>query len=316
MELRHLRYFAAVAAHGSFSRAAEVLNITQPPLSRQVKDLEYQLGVELLVRGTNSVSLTQAGEVFYEEARAVLARAEKAVQRVQDRSGQEVLTVGYAPSLATGIMPAALAKFQAAVPGVKVVLSDLTSRDMSEMTSSGRFDMILIPGFFDQRLVKGFHFTNLMGLKPVIVLPKQHPLAKLKEFPISHLHDLPLVGLAKDKFPEYLPAIHEVFESYNIVLNFVSLVDNGVCPLFEEMMNLNAPTILNEGILSILPRSMVMKSFAPRPPLVSVLLGLPTVKPKVHAEMFARVLTEEVRSRRKTPPSRLQRAAVAEVEIR
>jgi DNA-binding transcriptional LysR family regulator len=68
VELRHLRYFAAVAAHGSFS-AANNLHLTQPALTRQVKDLEDELGVPLFIRGTNAVTLTSAGELFYEEAR-------------------------------------------------------------------------------------------------------------------------------------------------------------------------------------------------------------------------------------------------------
>ncbi len=68
MELRHLRYFAAVAAHGSFSRAASQLHLTQPALSRQVKSLEDEIGVALIVRGQNTISLTSAGEDFYEEA--------------------------------------------------------------------------------------------------------------------------------------------------------------------------------------------------------------------------------------------------------
>src|SRR5215211_1056028 len=74
VELRHLRYFAAVAAHGSFNRAANNLHLTQPALSRQVKDLEEELGVALFVRGKNAVKLTAAGELFYEEARDLLAR--------------------------------------------------------------------------------------------------------------------------------------------------------------------------------------------------------------------------------------------------
>src|SRR6266567_2917995 len=69
MELRHLRYFAAVAAHGSFSRAANQLHLTQPALSRQVKSLEDEIGVALIVRGQNTISLTSAGEDFYEEAK-------------------------------------------------------------------------------------------------------------------------------------------------------------------------------------------------------------------------------------------------------
>ena len=83
MELRHLPYFIAVAAHGSFNRAAEVLHLTQPTLSRQVKDLEEELGVSLLVRGQNTVRLTESGDLFYEEAREVIARANEAVQRVR-----------------------------------------------------------------------------------------------------------------------------------------------------------------------------------------------------------------------------------------
>ena len=72
MELRHLRYFVAVAAHGSFNRAAEILHLTQPALSRQVKDLEEELGVPLLVRSQNKVELTESGGLFYDEAREVI----------------------------------------------------------------------------------------------------------------------------------------------------------------------------------------------------------------------------------------------------
>src|SRR5471032_3649847 len=108
MELRHLRYFAAVAAHGSFNRAAHSLHLTQPALSRQVKDLEDELGVRLLERGKNDMTLTDAGEVFYEEARDLLARADQAVQRVRGEARSEILRVGYGPSLTAGIMPRAL----------------------------------------------------------------------------------------------------------------------------------------------------------------------------------------------------------------
>src|SRR5258708_31447869 len=110
MELRHLRYFVAVAAHGSFNRAAEALHLTQPALSRQVKDLEDELGMPLLVRGQNAVKLTEAGDLFYEEAREVLARADEAVQRVRGEARTEPLPVGYAPPLIAGIMPAVLEK--------------------------------------------------------------------------------------------------------------------------------------------------------------------------------------------------------------
>ncbi len=81
MELRHLRYFAAVAAHGSFRRAANQLHLTQPALSRQVKSLEEEIGIALVVRGQNAITLTSAGEAFYEEAKDILARVDVAVRR-------------------------------------------------------------------------------------------------------------------------------------------------------------------------------------------------------------------------------------------
>src|SRR6478736_9522047 len=126
MELRHLRYFAAVASHGSFSRAANNLHLTQPALSRQVKDLEEELGVPLFLRGTNAVTLTEAGELFYEEARDLLARADQAILRVRGQAKQEILRVGYGPSLTSGLMPRAIEKLQAAAPGVRLELEDLS----------------------------------------------------------------------------------------------------------------------------------------------------------------------------------------------
>src|SRR5471032_1416765 len=131
MELRHLRYFAAVAAHGSFNRAAEKIHLTQPALSRQVKDLEDELGVRLLERGKNAVTLTDAGELFYEDARDLLARADQAMQRVRGECRNEVLRVGYAPSLVAGLLPGVLEKFQAAAPRVRIELADLSSREMN-----------------------------------------------------------------------------------------------------------------------------------------------------------------------------------------
>src|SRR5882757_7516150 len=142
MELRHLRYFAAVAAHGSFSRAAHNLHLTQPALSRQVKDLEDELGVPLFARGTNALALTEAGEVFYEEARDLLARADQAVQRVRGEARHEILRVGYGPSLTSGIMPRALERFQAAVPRVRLELEDLSPREMKEKALTGQLDLV------------------------------------------------------------------------------------------------------------------------------------------------------------------------------
>src|SRR5258708_40189266 len=102
---RGARFFQSGGAESS---------LTQPALSRQVKDLEGERGVRLFVRGKNAVTLTDAGELFYEEARDLLARADQAVQRVRGEARNEVLRVDYSPSVTAGLMPRALERIQAA----------------------------------------------------------------------------------------------------------------------------------------------------------------------------------------------------------
>ena len=114
MELRHLRYFIAVAEAENVTRAAERLHVSQPPLSRQIHDLEEELGMPLFHRTGKSLQLNAAGKVFLVEARAVLERAEQAMQAVQALSHQheQTIDVGYAPSLSVEILPPILRLFE------------------------------------------------------------------------------------------------------------------------------------------------------------------------------------------------------------
>jgi LysR family transcriptional regulator, benzoate and cis,cis-muconate-responsive activator of ben and cat genes len=293
MELRHLRYFAAVAAYGSFNRAAASLHLTQPALSRQVKDLEDELGVRLLARGKNAVTLTDAGEVFYEEARDLLTRADQAIQRVRGECRNEVLRVGYAPSLVAGVMPGALEKFQAATPGVRIELADLSSREMNELANTGRLDLIVTPEP-SPTAVPGFQWSELRQVSPVLVMPETHPLAKWKRIAPERLRDLPLIGLGRENFPDYVRYIRTLLKPFGIVPRFIALENDGVSTLFAALEANHAAAILAEGIANIMPRKLVARPFSPALPAVSVKLGLPAVRPNPHAETFSRLLQEEV----------------------
>jgi LysR family hca operon transcriptional activator len=292
MELRHLRYFAAVAAHGSFNRAADNLHLTQPALSRQVKDLEEELGVPLFVRGKNAVTLTEAGELFYEEARDLLARADQAIQRVRGEARNEILRVGYAPSLTTGIMPGALEKFQTATPRVRIELADLAPREMAEMAKEGRLDLVIAPPGLESA-VPGFQWIELRRMTLVLVMPATHPLAKLTKIAPARLRDLPLIGLGRENFPEYVPRIRTLLKPFGIVPRFVSLVNDGVSALFVALEAGNAATLLADGIACVMPRSLVTRPFSPALPDSAVQMGLPAVRPNPHAETFARLLRGE-----------------------
>jgi DNA-binding transcriptional LysR family regulator len=292
MELRHLRYFAAVAAHGSFSRAAQNLHLTQPALSRQVKDLEEELGVPLLVRGNNAVTLTEAGEVFYEEARDLLARADQAIQRVRGEARHEILRVGYGPSLTSGIMPRALERFQATVPRVRIELEDLSPREMSEKAAAAQLDLVIVPASVEGS-IKGFQWSELRRMSLVLVMAQTHPLAKLAKIPPKRLNGLPLHGLGRANFPDYVPRMRALLKPFGVTPDFTVLVNDGVTTMFAGLEATNGATILADGVISVLPRSLVMRSFSPALPDVVILAGRPAARPNAHAETFAKLLREE-----------------------
>ena len=299
MELRHLRYFAAVAAHGSFNRAAASLHLTQPALSRQIKDLEDELAVRLFVRSKNAVTLTEAGKLFYEEARELLARSEQAIRRVQADSQNEILRVGYAPSMTSGIMPGALKKFQSTSPRVRVELSDLSSREMNAKAREGLLDL-LVTAYGPAHEMPGFQWTELWRVSTVLVMPKSHPLAKLKKIAPTRLRDLPLIGLAQENYPDYVQTIRAMLEPFGVKPQFEALINDGVPIIFPVLEANQAVAILAEGVVNIIPRTLVARPFSPALSQVSVKAGVPTLRASPHAATFARLLREAASSARES----------------
>lgn len=298
MELRHLRYFAAVAAHGSFNRAAQHLHLTQPALSRQVKDLEVELGVQLLERGKNAVTLTDAGERFYEDARDLLARADQAIRRVRGERRTEVLRVGDAPSVTAGIMAGALERFQAAAPHVRIALADLSSREVIEQAMAGRLDLVITPEPAAMDAVREFQWRELRRISPVLVMPAAHPLAKLKRIAPTRLRDLALIGLARENFPDYVRFVRATLKPFGVSPRFIALDNDGVSTMFAALEAHQAAAILSAGIAHLMPRSLVARPFSPGLPDVVVRIGFPAVRPSPHAETFARILRAEAQRSR------------------
>jgi DNA-binding transcriptional LysR family regulator len=292
MELRHLRYFTAVAAHGTFRKAAATLHLTQPALSRQVRDLEDELGVTLIKRGRNFATLTDAGELFYEEAREVLARAALAIERVRGGKQTEVLRVGYGPTLTAGIMPGALARFQSAAPRVRIELCDLSPREMSELAAKHQLDVLVVPG--DGRTVaQDFRWSELRRLSHVLIMPSSHPLARLKRIPPGRLKGVSLIGLGRENFPGYAESMRALLKPYGVRPQFTKMLNDGVSAMFAELEASDAAAILAEGIVNTMPRALVARPFSPAFPPVVVQVGVPAAAANPYAETFARVLREE-----------------------
>ena len=143
MELRQIRYFLAVAEARSFSRAAERLHVSQPPLSTQVMGLETELGTKLFERHHRGATLTPAGEVFYEEMRAVLTRLEHGKTRARHAGRGEAgtLSVGFVSIADYGVLPPALKAFRARFPLVEVQLHELTTDAQIRDVRASRLDV-------------------------------------------------------------------------------------------------------------------------------------------------------------------------------
>src|SRR5205809_6498780 len=146
MELRHLRYFVAVAEEQNITRAASRLHVSQPPLSRQIRKLEDDLGIALFDRDAKAVRLTEAGRVFLTEARIILQRAKEAVELAKDVAGGKrgEIHVGYAPSLTVELLPRALRYFRESNPGVRVQLHDSSTAEMLRGLIDGKLHVALL----------------------------------------------------------------------------------------------------------------------------------------------------------------------------
>src|SRR6185295_12342091 len=188
MELRHLRYFVAVAEEQNVSRAAMRLHISQPPLSRQIRDLEHELGIALFDHGSKPVRLTEAGRVFLAEARALLQRAEDAIQMAKAVAGGErgEIHVGYAPSLTVELLPQALRYFQEANPGVRVQLHDLSTQEMLRGLRDGKLHVALFIQM-SAKVMADLVFEELSRYPVCVAVHPSHPLARARKVGLDQI---------------------------------------------------------------------------------------------------------------------------------
>ena len=212
MELRHFRYFVAVAGEENVSRAALKLHVSQPGLSRQVRDLEEEIGFQLFERSAKSLRLTGAGRVFLEEARRVLQHAEEAVKKARLVAGSTAgeLNIGYAPSLTVQILPPALRKFQETFPKVRVSLHDLSTEEMLAQLQSGALQVALMvrPA---RRNLAGLGFQEIARYPMCAAASPQHPFAKKKSVTLQQIVGEPLIGYTRKDYPDYHENIEKIF---------------------------------------------------------------------------------------------------------
>jgi DNA-binding transcriptional LysR family regulator len=201
MELRQLRYFVAVAEQGNISRAAKSIFLTQSALSRQIKALEDETGQCLLARQAHSIRLTPVGEALLREARDLLQQADQLLERVRGTGRGLRLRVGYAPSLAAGMLSVAVGNFTQTHPNTHIELLDLSTAEMLAGLESEKLDVALCVG--QQRQTRGLKWTPLVRAPWRLAVSRNHPLARRSQVTPLQVAGESLLVYSQRDYPEY-----------------------------------------------------------------------------------------------------------------
>jgi DNA-binding transcriptional LysR family regulator len=214
VELRHLRYFVAVAEMENVSRAAmQRLHVSQPSLSRQIRDLEDEMGVQLLERTAKSVRLTEAGRAFLDEARAILKQTDDAVGKVRAIAGkaETELHIGDWP-LATGrMLPGILRAYQKAMPKVKVKVHDWPVEKNIAGVRDGRLQVAIILPPLKANALEELRFEPLLTGRVCLAVSSDHPLAGRRSVSLTDAAREPFIGLTLEEYPRYQEYLNAIF---------------------------------------------------------------------------------------------------------
>jgi len=207
MEMRHLRCLVAVAEELHFGRAAARLNLSQPPVSLAIKELEAELGVTLFERSSRRIALTREGEEALHDARAVLARAELLKRRANDAAqGQSgTLSIGFISLAAYSFLPDALRRFMADYPKVKLALHESTTDQMLAELEIGALDLGLIFASPGMSPTLAYQATQREAL--MIALPENHPQAKSPQVALEKLAHERFLGFERHYGPMIFDAM-------------------------------------------------------------------------------------------------------------
>jgi LysR family transcriptional regulator, benzoate and cis,cis-muconate-responsive activator of ben and cat genes len=206
VELRHLRYFVAVAEAENVLRAAtRKLHVSQPAVSRQIRDLEDELGVQLFERSGKAISLTEAGRLFLKEAGAVLERTDEAVRNVRAfaQAGETELHVGYSLTPSAHILSSAARAFQRAMPNVHVKLHDWSNEEIAVGLRDGRLKVALVARVLERGEFRDFRFEELLRQHVRLAVPPTHPFARRRSVSLADAAQQPFVGLTREDFADY-----------------------------------------------------------------------------------------------------------------
>ena len=276
MELRHLRHFVAVAEELHFGRAAERLHVAQPAVSAQIRRLEKELGVRLLVRSSRKVGLTEAGRAFLEEARASLDHSERAARKARQAASAEAgrLRVGLVGCTARGVLARVVGPFRGRFPEASLALRGMNTAPQIEALRAGHLDVgfVRLPSDY----VAGDLEVEVVWEEPLVaVLPADHPLAALRRVGLGELSGEPFVIADRTQEPGwdrqlrdarersgFAPAVVAETAELSVALGLVG-VGAGVTLLPASARGLKAAGVVYRTLAPPAPKTTLSVAYSP-----------------------------------------------------
>jgi DNA-binding transcriptional LysR family regulator len=274
MELRHLRYFAAVAGALNITQAAARLRVAQPALSRQLQDLEDEIGVDLLKRSPRGVVLTAEGRLFLDAVRDILARVDAAVEQARALARGEAgeLRVGYSPSPTIEVLPPALAAFREAAPRVSVVLEDLATSEMWAGLRSGTLELAVSSRPLEESAT-GLEFELLRRYPIGVALAPGHAWARRRAVSIEELAGETLIAFRRREYADYHRLLKRVLGAHHARAKIVAESD-GASSLITAVESGRGVSVLPAIFGRVAGPRLKFRPLAPQPQPLEV--GLTT----------------------------------------
>ena len=272
MELRHLRYFVAVAEEGSLTVAAQKrLHTAQPSLSRQIHDLELELGVQLLIRGPRGIELTAAGRVFLDHARIALLQVEAAGEAAR-RAAQPPRTtfaIGFLTGYEMDWLPAIMEILHAELPSTEVVIHSQDSPDLAAGLMRGKIDLAFLR---PEKQAPGLKFRLLRKDPLIVLMPHDHALAARSSIRPQDIAGEIFIGTSATRAPTLRTAIDEYAKRTGITLKPQHQAEN-IAMAISLVASTGGVSLLPLYAQNLLPKTVVSRPIQGAPPMVDLVVG-------------------------------------------
>jgi LysR family transcriptional regulator, hca operon transcriptional activator len=272
MELRHLRYFVAVAEEGSFTSAAEKrLHTAQPSLSRQIRDLEIDLGAQLIIRGPRGLELTPSGRVFLDHARVILLQVEVAIEAARRlaRPAKTPFIVGFLTGNEMEWLPRIMEALSGELQSTELTIHSASSPELTRGLLNGGIDMAFLRP--DQE-ARGLEYKLVADEELFVLLPAGHRLASHRAVRVQDIANEPFINFNKP----FAPALRRVIDEY-LTRSGIDLTPAHEAETLPMVISLVLSTggvsLLPAYIQSLLPRSVVSRKLHGRAPTIPLVIG-------------------------------------------